>query len=129
MTNEQSSNFDWNSTANDQMAMLASANGAFVKAMAKASQSYVDGIGEITREFSDFLNTRLKHDVELGETMSSAKDWGQVAEAQQEWVRQAGEEYMAEAQKIVDLSMKLATNGTSLLAEPMMGDKAASAEK
>ena len=111
------------------MAMLASANGAFVKAMAKASQSYVDGIGEITREFSDFLNTRLKHDVELGETMSSAKDWGQVAEAQQEWVRQAGEEYMAEAQKIVDLSMKLATNGTSLLAEPMMGDKAASAEK
>lgn len=129
MTNEQSSNFDWNSTANDQMAMLASANGAFVKAMAKASQSYVDGIGEITREFSDFLNTRLKHDVELGETMSSAKDWGQVAEAQQEWVRQAGEEYMAEAQKIVDLSMKLATNGTSFLAEPMMGDKAASAEK
>lgn len=129
MTKQQSSNFDWNSTANDQMATLAAANGAFVKAMAKASQSYIEGVGELTREFSDFLNTRLKHDVELGETMSSAKDWGQVAEAQQEWVRQAGEEYMAEAQKIVDLSMKLASNGGSFLAEPMTASKGAAADK
>ena len=46
--------------------------------MAKASQSYIEGVGELTREFSDFLNTRLKHDVELGETMSSAKDWARL---------------------------------------------------
>lgn len=125
MAKQQSQDFDWNDTANDQMAMLASANGAFVKALAKASQTYIEGVGELTREFSEFLNVRLQHDVELGETMCNCKDWSQVAEAQQEWARQAGEEYLAEAQKIADLSMKMATNGTSRLAEPIAMSTAA----
>ena len=129
MMKQPSPNLDWNSTANDQMAMLAAANGAFVKAMAKASQGYVDGVGELTREFSDFLNIRLKHDVELGETLSNCKDWSQLADAQQEWFRQAGEEYLAEAQRIVDLSMKLATNGSSFMADPSAGGAVAKADK
>lgn len=120
MTKQKAAAFDWNNTANDQMAMLASANGAFVKALAKASQDYVEGVGALTREFSNFLNVRFQHDAELGEAMAASKDWSQVAEAQQEWARQAGEEYLAEAQKIADLSMKMASNGTSHLAEQAM---------
>ena len=126
MTKQQSGAFDWNTSANDQMAMLASANGAFVKAMARVSQDYVASVSAITREFSDFLSVRLKHDVELGEAMANCKDWGQVAEAQQEWARQAGEEYLAEAQKIADLSMKLAANGSNMFAEQAAAVKGAS---
>jgi len=121
MSKQKSQSFDWNNTANDQMAMMASANGAFVKALAKVSQDYMEGVGTLTREFSEFLNVRFQHDAELGEVMTASKDWSQIAEAQQAWARQAGEEYLAEAQKIADLSMKMASNGTSHLAQQAVG--------
>ncbi|MFZ5610078.1 MAG: phasin family protein [Pseudomonadota bacterium] len=114
MTSQQSQTFDWNETANHHISALASANGAFVEALAKATQNYVEGINALSKEFSEFLASRLKHDAEYGQSMACCRNWTQLAEAQQAWARQASEEYAAEAQKIAELGMKLAANGSTL---------------
>lgn len=112
MTKTDTQAFDWNTATSSQAAILASANGNFVQALATATQTYIDGVGVLTKELTEFVTARLEHDMEYGQSIAGCKDWNELAEVQQKWASQAGDEYMAQAQKIVELGMNLATNGT-----------------
>ncbi|MEQ8734444.1 MAG: phasin family protein [Rhodospirillaceae bacterium] len=115
MAKKQNGAFDWSQSGNQQMSMLASANGAFLGMLAKGAQNYAESISKLTQEYSNFLCERLERDAALGEKIAKCKDWSEISEAQQEWLQEAGQEYATEAQKAADIGMKFFANGSSML--------------
>ncbi|MEQ8507869.1 MAG: phasin family protein [Rhodospirillaceae bacterium] len=116
MAKRQNGAFDMNGLGQDQMSMLAAANGTFLGMLAKGAQNYAESVGSLTKELSDFLCERLERDVAYGEKIAKCKDWTDISEAHQEWLQEAGEEYAAEAKKAADISMKFLSNGSAMLA-------------
>lgn len=108
--------FDWSDATHNQAEMLASASANFVQSMTKATQTYVEGMSALTKELSEFAMMRLDHDAEYCQSISDCKDWTQIVEAQQKWINQASEEYLAETQRIAELGMKLAGNSSAVFA-------------
>lgn len=117
MAKPSSKAFDWGDATNSQAAMVASASANFVQSMTKATQTYMEGMSALTKELSGFMITRLDHDAEYCQSIAGCEDWAQVVEAQQKWLSQASEEYLAETQKIAELGIRLAANGSTVFAE------------
>ena len=86
---------------------IAAFNGAAAEAFVRTCQAYTNGAVTMNAAVMSFINTRLTRDVELSETVSKCENWAGVVNVQQEWARQATQEYFAEASKLVQLAAKL----------------------
>ncbi|MEM7221806.1 MAG: phasin family protein [Pseudomonadota bacterium] len=94
---------------NGQLEQLAAINGAAMGAFAEACQAYVKGVALINGELADFMNTRLRHDAELGEALAACKDWNEVVTLQQDWYQETASEYQAETSKLMEMATKMAS--------------------
>ncbi len=94
-----------------QIASMMTANGAAMASFTQAFQTYLNGMTRFSGELTDFVNTRMRHDMELGQDLAGCRDWTEAASLQQQWFSEATGEYLAETQKLMGLTAKMATEG------------------
>ncbi len=94
-----------------QLEQIAAFNGAAMDMISRAGQAYFNSVTALNEELMRFLALRLQHDAEFGQTLTKCEDWSAAAELQQGWVREAGEEYFAEAGKLFELASKATIEG------------------
>jgi hypothetical protein len=89
-----------------QLAQIAAFNGAAMDMVSRAGQAYFNSVTALNEELMCFMALRMRHDAEFGQTLTKCEDWSAAANLQQGWVREAGEEYFAEAGKLLELASK-----------------------
>ena len=94
--------------ASDQLEAVAQINGAAMEVFTQACQAYASGLASWNSEVMSFMNKRLQHDADLGRALSKCQNWEQATEAQQDWMRTASAEYLAEASKLMEFASKAA---------------------
>ena len=82
-------------------------NGAAAKTFARSCEACTNGTATLSAEIMSFLNTRMGRDMEFGEAVTQCENLAGVLNLQQEWARQATQDYFAEASKFVQLATKL----------------------
>lgn len=82
-------------------------NGAAAEAFARSYEACTNAAVKMNAEVMSFFNTRLSRDMELGEAVTRCENWAGVVNVQREWARQATQDYVAEASKLVQLAGKL----------------------
>ncbi len=90
-----------------QLERIAAFNGAALDMVTRAGQAYFNSMTAVNEELMRFAALRLQHDAEFGQTLTKCEDWSAAAELQQDWVHEAGEEYFAEAGKLLELASKV----------------------
>lgn len=88
--------FDW----------FAGVNNLSMEAFSEASRAYVNGMAAVNGEVFRFLSQRMRRDMETGQSMARCDDWSKAAALQQDWVRAAMEDYMAESSRLMELTSK-----------------------
>ena len=68
-------------------------------------------IPSLNEEMIKFMALRLQHDAEFGQSLSKCDNWAAAAELQRGWAQEAGEEYFAEAGKLLELASKATMEG------------------
>jgi phasin family protein len=89
-----------------QLEQIAAFNGAAMDMVSRAGQAYFNSLTALNEELMRFMALRMRHDAEFGQTLTKCEDWSAAANLQQGWVREAGEEYFAEAGKLLELASK-----------------------
>lgn len=91
----------------ESLSELANLQGAALNAATQATQSYMSGIAAVNQEIANFIQTRLRRDVELGESLARCRTWSESTKAQSDWLKQATEDYSTEVQKLFELNSSL----------------------
>ena len=102
--------------ANPQLENVAELNSAAIEILTHACQAYTLGMASLNSELASFMNARVNRDVQLGHDLVQCNNWSEAVELQQDWARQATQEYLDEAGRLVDLASKVAKDklGASL---------------
>lgn len=108
-------------TAGIPLSDLKDWQGATLDDVTNASQAYVNEVAAVNQEMANFLQTRLRHDIELGEALSRCRTLADATKLQGDWLKQAMNDYTAEAQKLFELGSTLMRGGWT----PMEKSKAA----
>lgn len=94
-------------TAEEAHAPIAAIAGGATETFVQTCERCTNGAATVNAEMTSFINKRLTHDVEFGEAVIKCENWAGIINVQQEWARQAMEEYLAEATRLVELAAKL----------------------
>jgi hypothetical protein len=70
-------------------------------------QAYFNSISALNEEMMKFMALRMQHDAEFGQSLTQCDNWASAADLQRGWVQEAGEEYFAEAGKLLELASKV----------------------
>ena len=100
----------WTETADKQAGTFSALQGPLVEVTSQAVGRYVEGMAELNREMSRFVAERLRCDAEFGHALAGCGSFVQAAEMQQEWVKKAADDYMAEAQKLGEIGQKFVSD-------------------
>lgn len=98
-------------TAGKAFSELESWQGATLDDVTSASQAYFNGIAVVNQEIANFLQSRLQHDVALGEALARCRTLAEATKAQSDWLKQASDDYTAETQKLFELGATLMSGG------------------
>jgi len=90
----------------EQIDQITAFNNTTMDAFTKASQAYVSGMAAVNGEVFRFVTRRLRHDVEVGQSLAGCDDLSKAASLQQDWARKAMDDYMAETGKLMELASK-----------------------
>lgn len=93
--------------AQKQLGDLASWQDSALGAVSNAGQAYMNGLAAINQEMASFLQARLRHDIELGESLARCRTLADATKVQSDWLKRTTEEYAAETQKLVELGSGL----------------------
>ena len=91
-----------------QLASVAALNGATMEIFTQACQAYAVGMATVNSEVVSFVNARVNQDVELGQALCRCGKWLDAMDLQQNWARQATQEYLGVASCLIDLASKVA---------------------
>lgn len=100
----------WTETADKQAATFSALQGPLLEATSQAFGRYVEGMAELNQEMSRFVAQRLRYDAEFGHALAGCGSFVQAAEMQQEWMKKAADDYMAESQKLGEIGQKLVSD-------------------
>ncbi|WPZ35430.1 phasin family protein [Thalassobaculum sp. OXR-137] len=100
----------WTETADKQAATLTALQGPLVEATSQAFGRYVEGMAELNQEMTRFVAQRLRYDAEFGHALAGCGSFVQAAEMQQEWMKKAADDYMAEAKRLGEIGQKLVSD-------------------
>jgi|GEM_PF-2966350 len=81
--------------------------GAALDGVNNASQEYVKSVAEVNQEIANFVQSRLRHDIALGESLARCRTLADATKAQGDWLKQATDDYAAETQKLFELGSRL----------------------
>lgn len=90
-----------------QNPMLQNFNPEMIGSLGEVGSAYLRGVVTLNQEVNEFINKRLEHDAELTRALGKCKDWTEAAELQQNWFREASEEYAANAKKLMEMTTQL----------------------
>ncbi len=97
--------------------------------MSQACQGYMEGALKLNQEMADFMRRRLEQDVSFGQKLSSAEHVEDAVSLQQDWMKAASSDYLAETTKLYCICMEAASqswaNGTAMAGDEGAGDKPA----
>lgn len=93
---------------NEQLEKMTAFNGAAMEVFTQAFQAYASGVATLNGELLGFVNTRLKHDADLGQALAKCSNWADATNLQQDWAQTASEEYSAEAGKLMEMASTVA---------------------
>ena len=91
----------------EQLARMAAFNGAALDMLTRMGQAYFNSISALNEEMMKFMALRMQHDAEFGQSLTKCDNWATAADLQRGWVQEAGEEYFAEAGKLLELASKV----------------------
>lgn len=91
----------------EQLARMAAFNGAALDMLTRVGQAYFNSISALNEEMMKFMALRMQHDAEFGQSLTKCDNWATAADLQRGWVQEAGEEYFAEAGKLLELASKV----------------------
>lgn len=75
--------------------------------VANAGQAYINGIAAVNQEIAGFLQARLQHDIALGESLARCRTLADATRVQNDWLKQAHDDYTAESHKLFELGSSL----------------------
>lgn len=87
--------------------VLPGLNMEMMGTLGEAGSAYLHGVVSLNQEIAGFINKRLEHDAELSRALGKCKDWKEATELQQNWFREASEEYASSARTLMELSTKI----------------------
>ena len=102
----------WTETADKQAATLTAFQGPLVEATSQAFGRYVEGMAERNQEMTRFVAERLRYDAEFGHALAGCGSFAEAAEMQQEWMKKAADDYMAEARKLGEIGQKFVADAS-----------------
>lgn len=94
-------------SAREAHVAIAAFSGAAAENFVRACEACTNGAATVNAEVMSFINTRLSQDVDLGDAIINCDNWAGVVNVQQEWARQAMQEYFAEASRLIEFAAKL----------------------
>lgn len=83
--------------------------------VAAASQSYLNALTELNEELMGFANRRLASTTEAQNSLKDCKTWEEAIQVQQDWMRDAGEQYSEELQRLMELTTRTMSVGLQSL--------------
>jgi hypothetical protein len=86
---------------------LASPNSLLSDAVVKSTGACLDGMSALNGEVVEFVNERVRRDIDLGQSLARCSNWAEACSLQQDWARQAMQDYIGETTKLFQLASKL----------------------
>jgi hypothetical protein len=97
------------STAPTPFSAAAWANGPMLDALMRTGEACNKACRAWQEEAVRFTTARLESDIELGRKLFTCGNWTEAAKLQQDWVVSMAQDYLNEANRIVQLSSELGT--------------------
>lgn len=98
--------------------LLPNVSGEMMGTLGEAGSAYLRGVVSLNREIADFVSKRLEHDAEFSRKLGQCKDWKETGELQQNWFREASEEYAANARTLMELTTRIMNDTLAPLRQP-----------
>lgn len=117
------------SSAKELSSEMANRQAAALHGMTEAGQAYAKSFTEVNQEIANFLQTRLRHDVEFAESLARCRTLSEATNLQSEWLKQAADEYSREAQKLFALGSSLMQENLSSFEQATTPPKADTSEE
>ncbi|MFQ5467526.1 MAG: phasin family protein [Kiloniellaceae bacterium] len=95
-------------TGGDAMEGLMATNGRALEAAMKTNGAMFEGLVTLGQEMADFGSTRVRCDMETTERLAKCKDFEEAFRVQCAFAREATQQYMEEAGKLLNLSARVA---------------------
>jgi len=94
-------------TASEPLGPFLAFNGPAAETLVRTYQAYADATATMNSGLMSFINTRWDRNIELRDAMARCDKLASVLDLQQDWARQATQEYFAEAGRLVELTKTL----------------------
>jgi len=98
---------------------LMATNGHALEAAMKTNGAMFEGMVALGQEMADFGSTRARCDIETTERLSKCKDFEEAFRVQCAFAREATQQYMEEASKLLSLSARVASDAWAPLEAPV----------
>jgi hypothetical protein len=106
-------------------ASMMAMNNALMETASEAYQSYIKAMMSISEAVLAFATARMQMNVRASEELMRCRALPDAMRVQQDWLREASDQYMSEASKIVDI----ATQSTLKSFNPLMQKSASIFER
>ena len=90
---------------------------AFGQAWLELQREWVAGIGQLQRDYLTFVGERMRKDIEAAKRIAECRDVQAALELQSAFVETAREDYLSEAQKVINRSREMTQTCIERLAE------------
>ena len=97
-------------SGNGQADMMMAMNGAAMDVFARACRVSFSGWAEVNSEVASFMAKRFRHDAELNASLARCDSWEDAVALQNDWMREAAEEYIEEASRLMEMTSKMASD-------------------
>lgn len=98
------------SAGNGTSDMMMAVNATAMDVFTRACRASFSGWASMNSEMADFMAKRFKHDADLSASLARCDNWEDAVALQRDWARSAAEEYVEEANRLMELSSKLASD-------------------
>lgn len=98
-------------------ASMMAMNNAFMEATSEAFQSYMKALMSISEALLSFATSRIQCNLRTSEELMRCRALPDAMRVQQEWLREASDQYINEATKIVDIATQSTIKGFSPLVQ------------
>jgi hypothetical protein len=90
---------------------------AYGQTMLEMQREWLAGMGQIQRDYLTFIGERMRKDIEIAKRMAECRDVQAAMELQSAFVETARDDYLEEAQKLLDMGRELTESCVERLAE------------
>ncbi|HTP81808.1 MAG TPA: phasin family protein [Alphaproteobacteria bacterium] len=98
-----------------QLPWMAGLNGSGMKNLSQATETCQRACAAWQQEIARFANARWQRDSEAAQRMLTSANWSEAMKVQQEWLTSAGQDYVDEMNRLMQLAQKV---GSDVMQQP-----------